>query len=55
MIREDIMATVDLPPQLPSPFSVTDIATDGPQTRSLGTEHIEHRPLDPMHRRYDIV
>jgi hypothetical protein len=49
------MATVDLPPQLPSPSPVTDLATDGPPTRSLGTEHIEHRHLDPMHIPYDIV
>ena len=45
---QDITATTDLPSQLPSPPPVTDIVTDGPSTRSLGTEHIEHRPPDAI-------
>ena len=54
-IREDITATTDLPPQLPSPPQVTDIAINKPSERSLGTENIENRPLDPAHSPYDIV
>jgi hypothetical protein len=54
-IRKDITATADLPLQLPSPFPVTDIGTDGPPERSLGTEHLEHQRLDPAHSPYDIV
>ena len=51
----DITATADIPPQLPSPSPATDVAIDGPSTRSLGSEHIEHRPLDSTHSPYDIV
>lgn len=54
-IREDITATADIPPQLPSPSPVADVVIDGPSTRSLGPEHIEHRPLDLMRSPYDIV
>ena len=35
-------------PTLPSPSSVTNVATDGPSTRSLGTENIEHHPPDAI-------
>ena len=38
---------------IPSP--VTDVVIDGPSTRTLDTEHLEHRPLDPVHSSYDIV
>ena len=54
-IREDITTTTDLPPQLPSPPQITDIIIDKSSERSLGTENIEHRPLDPAHSPYDIV
>ena len=54
-IREDITATTDLPPQLPSPPQITDIIIDKSSERSLGTENIEHLPLDPAHSPYDIV
>jgi hypothetical protein len=54
-IREDITATADLPPQSPSPSPVTNVATDGPSTRSLGTERIERHPLDPAYCQHDIV
>ena len=47
--------TADIPPRLPSPSPVTDAGIDGPSTRSPGTEHIEHRPLGPMHSPNDIV
>lgn len=49
-VREETTLTLDTP-QLPSPSPVTD----GPPTRSLGTEHIEDRLLDPAHFQYDIV
>ena len=48
---EDIAPTVDIPPQLPSPSPVAE----GPSTRSLDTEHIEHHPLASMHSPYDIM
>jgi hypothetical protein len=54
-IRKDITAVPDFPPQLPSPSPVTEVATDGPSTHSLGTEHIEHHPLDPAYCQHDIV
>jgi hypothetical protein len=54
-IRKDITITPDLPPQLPSPLPVTSVVTDGPSTRSLGTEHIEHHPLDTAYCQHDIV
>ena len=50
-VREDITSTADILPQLPSPSPVADVVIDGPS----GTEHIEHRPLDPAHSQYDIV
>ena len=37
-IRDDITATVHIPPQLPLPSPVVDVVTDGPSTCSLGTE-----------------
>ena len=43
-IREDNTATAGLPPRLPSPSLVVDEVIEGPSTRSLSTEHIEHRP-----------
>ena len=46
-VRENITTTTDFPPQLPSLSPVTDVVIDGPSTPSFGTEHIEHRPLDP--------
>ena len=52
---EDIAPTADIPLQLPSPSPVADEVIEGPSTRSLGTEHIEHHPLVPMHNPYDIV
>ena len=45
-IREDNTATEGLPPRLPSPSLVVDEVIEGPSTRSLSTEHIEHRPPD---------
>ena len=54
-IREDITANVDIPPQLPLPAPVTDIVIDDPSKRSLGTEHIEDRPLDRTDSPYDTV
>ena len=54
-IREDIAATADIPPQLPSRSPVTDVVIDGPSTHSLGAEHIANRPLDPAYSLYDIV
>ena len=45
-IREDITAAAGLPPRLPSPSLVVDEVIEGPSTRSLSTEHIEHRPPD---------
>ena len=47
-IREETMPTLDTH-QPPSPSPVTDVVTDGLSTRrSLGTENIEHHPLDAM-------
>ncbi|KAN0139098.1 hypothetical protein V8E53_003100 [Lactarius tabidus] len=54
-IRENITATTDRPPQLPTPSRVTDVAIDNPSTGSLGTEHTEHPHLDLSHCQYDIV
>jgi hypothetical protein len=54
-IREDITVTPDLPPQLPSLSPATDSPTNDPSTHSLGTEHIEHPPLDPAYCQHDIV
>ena len=55
-IREDFTATADTPPpQLSSPSPIANVVTNGPSTLSLGTEHIEHRLLDPTHSSYDIV
>jgi hypothetical protein len=54
-IREDITATADRPPQLPTPSRVTDVVIENPSTGSLGTEHTEHPHLDPAHCQYDIV
>ena len=51
-VREDITTTADFPP---SPSPVIDVVIGDPSTRTLGTEHIEHHPLDPTHSRYDIV
>ena len=42
-IREDITPTAGLPPRLPSPSLVVDEVIECPSTRSLSTEHIEHR------------
>ena len=53
-ISEDIRATADIPPQLPS-SPVADAIIDAPPTHSLGTEHIEDRPLDSTRSPYDIV
>ena len=47
-IRNDIMSTADIPPQLPSLSPVIDISIDGNSTCSLGTEHMDHRPLDAI-------
>ena len=52
--HEDTTTTADIPPQLPSSL-VADTVTDGPPTCSLGTEHIEDRPLDSTRSPYDIV
>ena len=46
-IREETMPTLDTP-QPPSPSPAADVVTDGPSTRSLGTEDIEHHPLDAI-------
>ena len=45
-IREHITPTAGIPPWLPSPSLVVDEVIEGPSTRSLSTEHIEHRPPD---------
>ena len=45
-IGKEITATSDIPPQLPSPLPVVEDVIEGPSTRSLNTEHIEHRPPD---------
>jgi hypothetical protein len=37
-IHKDITVTPDLPPQLPPPSPGTDVATDGPSTRSLSAK-----------------
>jgi hypothetical protein len=54
-IRETIMAAPNLPPQSPSPSSVTKVTSAGPLRRSLGAEHTGIQPLHPSHGRYDIV
>lgn len=54
-IRETIMAAPNLPPQSPSPSSVTNVTSAGPIRRSLGAEHTGNQPLHPSHGRYDIV
>ena len=54
-IREDVTATADIPPQLPSPSPGANVVADGPSTRSLVMEHIEHRTIDPTNSPYDIV
>ena len=45
-VREEITATADIPSQLSLQSPVT--AIDGFSTRSLGTEHTEHRPPDAI-------
>ena len=42
-IREHITPTAGIPPCLPSPSLVVDEVIECPSTRSLSTEHIEHR------------
>jgi hypothetical protein len=51
----DIIATADLPFELPSLTPVADVAIDSSSTRTFGTEHIEYRPLDPVYAQHDIV
>ena len=46
VIRKDIPATADIPPQLSSLSRVTDVANDDPSKPCLGTEHMEQRPPD---------
>ena len=46
-IREETMPTLDTH-QPPSPSPAADVVTNGLSTRSLGTENIEHHPLDAI-------
>ena len=46
-IREETTPTLDTP-RLPSPSPVTDVVTNGLSTRFIGTEDIEHHPLDAI-------
>ena len=46
-IREETTPTLDTA-QPPSPSPVTDVVTNGLSTRSIGTENIEHHPLDAI-------
>jgi hypothetical protein len=54
-LAENIMAAPDLPPQSPSPPSVTGIAFTGRSRRSLDAEHTGHHRPHPSHGQYDIV
>ncbi|KAH9017451.1 hypothetical protein EDB83DRAFT_2437177 [Lactarius deliciosus] len=54
-IQEHITAALDLPPQLPSPPSVTGVVIAGSSRRSLGAEHTGDCPPHPLHSQYDIV
>ena len=47
-VREEIMATAIIPPQLSTPSPVTEVAIDDFSTCSLGTEHMEHRSPDAI-------
>ena len=46
-IREETTPTLDTP-QVPSPSPATDVVTDGPPMRSLGTENIAQRTPDSI-------
>ncbi|KAI9449952.1 hypothetical protein BJY52DRAFT_209445 [Lactarius psammicola] len=48
-------AAPDIPPQSPSPSSVTDIAIAGVSWCSLGAENTGDHPPYPSHGQYDIV
>ena len=49
-IREENTPTLNTPP-----LPVTDVATGGPSTRSLGTEHIEHCPTETIAVEHAVV
>jgi hypothetical protein len=53
--RENITANPDLPPQSPSPLSITDVVIADLSRRSLDVEHTGDRPTLPLHGQYDIV
>ena len=53
VIRENITATADIPPQLPSQSPTADVVIDSPSMRC--TEHLEQRPLEPSRSPHDIV
>lgn len=48
-IRENIITAPDLPRQLPSPLSVTDVTIAGPSLRSPGVEHTGDHSRHPSH------
>ena len=47
-VREEITASADSPPQLSSAPPVVGVVIDDSSPRSLGAEHIEHRPPDSI-------
>ena len=47
-VREETTASADSPPQLSSAPPVVGVVIDDSSPRSLGTEHIEHRPPDTI-------
>ena len=47
-VREEIMATADLLPQLFPLSPVTDAAIDDLSTHPLGTKNVEHHPPDDI-------
>jgi len=54
-IWENIMTAPDLPPQLSSPLSITDVAIAGPSWRSLDVEHTGDHLPHSSHGQYNIV
>ena len=52
---ENIIAALDLSPQLSAPSSVTDVDILGPSLRSLDAERTGAHPPRSSHGRYDIV
>ncbi|KAH9045874.1 hypothetical protein EDB83DRAFT_2317756 [Lactarius deliciosus] len=53
--QENTIAAPDLPPQSPSPLSITDIASASPSPRSPDVEHTGDHSPHPSYGQYDII